>query len=235
MSLNFIKLRGTPALLTACLLTSAAWGAKKPEKTLSTSDGRPIRKVLVHAYSKAVADATQVQLQRDTCLTPVTQASDADAVLNLSVALPAFDSQPTAGPNPFARPVQGQTPANKDDGKKTVSLNCSSDKNGKSCAQSSNIPAGDIADLQTSNGAGGGSAGVDVSLLTTGGSGSGSELWAPKEHSKQVWTDQLRAAAGCPVCPGEHFNRQRDKSYRQWIEQRCKSVLSDEPSNTTHK
>lgn len=227
-NVNCLKSRVMPGLLAVCVLTSMAWGAKKSAKTVMTPDGRPIRKVWIQAYSAAAASAAQAQLTRDTCLAVVPQASEADAVLDLSVALPSADSStPLPEPNAFARQVEGQTPANKNDGeKKSASFNCTSGKGAENCANSYAVPAGDIADLPASPKAGGSPPGMDVSLLTA--STGGAELWEPREHSKQPWTDQLRATVGCPACPGEHFNRRRDKSYRQWIEERCKNVLSGE-------
>ena len=54
------------------------------------------------------------------------------------------------------------------------------------------------------------------------------DLWDPNGREKHAsWSDQLREAVGCPVCPGADFNPRRDKmSYRQWMQAKCPNVLN---------
>jgi hypothetical protein len=214
----------------------AALAAKKTAKPLTTPDGRPIRMVYVHASSADVAAAARIQLRYDTCLTPASQPAQADAVLQFSVPLPAVSQDSLTGPNIFASPVGPQTlenglqaPANKDGAQqntapqKSASFQCTSGKGGKQCSGSYDLPAGDIADLPQQAEAASSLSGMDV-LLTTPDPAS-QQIWEAVPHKKQSWTDQLRAAVGCPVCPGGHFDRHRYKNYSNWIQQRCKEVL----------
>lgn len=215
---------------------SVALAAKKPAKPLTTPDGRPIRTVYVHAFSADVADAARIQLRRDTCLTPTPQPNPADAVLQFSVPLPTGSQDSLAEPNIFAPAVGPQTlenglkpVANKNDSsqntapQKSASFNCTSGKGGKQCSSSYDLPAGDIADLPSQTGMVEGASGMDIFLTTAG--PAPQQIWESAPRKKQSWTDQLRAAVGCPVCPGEHFDRHRYKNYSDWIEQRCKNML----------
>jgi len=212
------------ALVFVLSSAGAALAAKKSTKPLTTPDGRPIRTVYVHAFSAAVANAAKLQLQSDTCLTPTSEPRQADAVLEFSVALPAVGNDSLPTPNVFAPPVGPQTLESKNSTpQQNASFNCTSGKGGKQCSSSYDIPAGDVADLPSQSALAGGPAGVDIFLTTPG--PASQQIWEQAARKKQTWTDQLRSAVGCPVCPGERFDRHRYKTYSNWMEQRCKSVM----------
>lgn len=191
------------------------WGKKRPPKIITAQDGAPIRKVYIQTAIPNAALSVAAQLELDTCLTPVPIAKEADAVLDLSMVLPTTGGGlPT--PNIFGMSAKAQTLGN---AKSNVELNstvsCSDDKGNKGCVGSNNAPAGDLTALPAAGMPTGPTADYEISLVSQ--QNNAQELWSPETHSKRPWTDQLRVVAGCPVCPGEHFDRRKYKNYRAWI------------------
>lgn len=213
-------------------LAAAAWmvglvlvpscAAKKPVKTISTPDGRPVRKVYIRTASPETANSVTAELSQDTCLTPVTDENQADAVLDLGMALPGVGAaMPT--PGVFVPSAGAQTMGNaKTNPQRSASANCTNGKDG-GCNGSYTTQGGDLG-AELPAGFAKTSPGLDVSLISTG--KASQELWEPESHGKRPWIEQLRRVAGCPVCPGEHFHPHKGHSYRDWIQARCPSVVA---------
>lgn len=227
-------------VLFACVACNPqGWGGRKAAKKIATADGRPVRKVYILAPTQDAADSAALALSQDTCVAAVSSPKQADAVLELSVALPGVGAGlPT--PGIFTPSAKVQTLANaKTSPERSASASCGDSKGHGSCTSSYTADAGDVTSLPPEGLPGSGDAGLDVSLQSlsngspsTGPQSSGSpggesqELWEPNAHTKKPWTEQLRVAAGCPVCPGERFNRREFKTYREWIQARCPAVLA---------
>lgn len=197
--------------------------AKKPVKAISTPDGKAIRKVYIRTASQQTAYSVSADLAQDTCLTAVTNEDQADAVLDVGMALPGLlGAAPT--PNVFVPSTTEQTIANaKTKSGRTASANCTSGKDG-GCNGSYGAQGGDLGAELPAGFARSGGSGLDISLISTG--KASHELWEPEAHAKHPWTDQLRVAAGCPVCPSGHFNPRKDGTYRRWMESKCPGVLA---------
>ncbi len=214
-------------LVLACLsFTGAtAWCAKKSPATLMTEDGKPIRKIYIRAASPDMASSAANQLAQETCLIAVPSRKQADAVLHVGIALRAVTAG-LATPNVFGPSARSQTGGNANPGQqRNASVTCSDNKEGSGGCTSSynNAPTGDVAPLpSTWPGNAGGN--LDVSLASP--ENTSQELWEPNTHSKDSWSDQLRIDAGCPVCPDEHFNRRKYKTYRNWIQDKCPTALA---------
>lgn len=208
--------------LTVCIVLVPACAAKRPVKTISTPDGRPIRKVYIRTASQETANSVTEELSQDTCLTPVTDENQADAVLDLGMALPGVGAvMPT--PGVFVPSAGAQTLGNaKTDPQRSASANCTNGKDG-GCNGSYTTQGGDLG-AELPAGFAKTSPGLDVSLISTG--KASQELWEPENRGKRPWIEQLRRAAGCPVCPGERFNRRRDGTYRGWIQAKCPSAMA---------
>lgn len=203
--------------------TVPAFAGRKPEKSVATADGRPIRKVFIRTASPDTAASVSTALAQDTCLTTVSQENQADAVLDVGILLPGIGGGMPM-PTVFAPSARTQTLGNSKNGHiHSASTTCTDEKDG-GCSNSYNVQGGDLGAELPPGFARTGGAGLDVSLISTG--KASQELWEPETRKKQAWTDQLRVAAGCPVCPGEHFNRRRDKTYRDWIQTKCPAVLT---------
>jgi hypothetical protein len=201
-----------------------AWGKKKPSK-ITTPDGGLVRNVYIQSSVPDATMAVAAQLAQDTCLTAVTSAKHADAVLDLSVALPGLGGgSPTAnilGSSPSATP---QTLGNAKSGQeRSASVTCSDNKGSGGCVGSDKTGDGSLTGPFPSGVPGTGTTNYDIFLASS--QNLSNQLWEPDSHSKRPWTDQLRVAAGCPVCPGEHFDRKKFHSYRDWIESRCPAML----------
>lgn len=209
--------------LIVCVVLVPSCAAKKHVKAISTPDGKAIRKVYIRTASPETANSVSADLTLDTCLTAVRNEDQADAVLDVGMALPGLlGAAPT--PNVFVPSATAQTMGNSKNGHiHSASATCTDGKNG-GCSNSYNVQGGDLgADLPPGFAKTGGQE-LDVSLISTG--KASQELWQPRNRSKRPWLDQLRKAAGCPVCPGEHFNRRKDRTYRNWIQAKCPNVLA---------
>lgn len=227
------RLSGVPILLilfgvvlTNCVLGTAS-AAKKAEKALTTPDGRPVRKVYINAGTPAMANAATVQLNQDTCLTIVSSPKQADAVLELSIALPMVGGDAAGGPDVFGSQPQAQTLGNAHNKpKRTASASCSDSKGNTGCTSSYNVQGGDVAPEPAADWTRNMGPSYTVSLALPG--NDEQDLWDPDGHEKHSsWSNQLRKAAGCPVCPEEGFNPRRDKmTYRQWMQTKCPGVLT---------
>ena len=203
------------------------WGRKKSSRTIVTPDGSPVRKVYIQSAVPGATAQVAAQLSRDTCLTVVQSARQADAVVDIGVALPNIEGgSPTPnfiGASPSATP---QTLGNAKSGpERSTSVNCSDRKNG-GCTTTSKADGGSLTGVTSLGESEGSAAAYDVSLASVG--SATSELWEPDTSRKQPWADQLRVAAGCPVCPGEHFDRRKYKSYREWMKEKCPTMMSAE-------
>ncbi|MGC1783390.1 MAG: hypothetical protein WA708_12780 [Acidobacteriaceae bacterium] len=214
------------AVLGICLLwiavSSAAWG-KKSVKTVTASDGRPIRKVYIRSASPDSINSAAAQLAQDTCLSTVPAPKLADAVLDLSIALPSVGGG-LPQPDVFGNSPHVQTMGNPGKGpERSASANCTDRKGKGGCTGSYNAAAGDIAAQPAAEWSGSTGENLDVSLASAG--DASQELWEPDAHSKKSWSEQLRVAAGCPVCPGGHFNRHKFKTYKDWIQSECPAIL----------
>jgi hypothetical protein len=224
-----LKIVSVRSVASACLALSclgfsmpAAWGTKKPSKPITTVDGRPIRKIYIYSASPDMTSSAANQLAQDTCLTTVTERKQADAVLNLGIALHAITNG-LATPNVFGPSARPQTMGNANPSpQRSVSATCSDSKGG-GCTGSYSAPTGDIAALPSGSWPGNAGGNLDVSLASP--EKTSQELWEPNAHSKDYWSDQLRIDAGCPVCPDERFDRHKYKTYRNWIQDKCPTVL----------
>lgn len=199
-----------------------SYAAKKPVKTISTPDGRPIRKVYIRTASQQTAASVTTELTQDTCLTIVSDESQADAVLDVGMNLPRLGGLPPQ-PNVFVPSATAQTLGNsKMEPQRTATVNCSNGKEG-GCTGTDTIQGGDLGE-DLPPGFGKTDSRQDVSLISTG--KDSQQLWQPDNRGKRSWSDQLRRAAGCPVCPGEHFRPHKKRTYREWIQAKCPSVLA---------
>lgn len=207
------------ALLLA-VAAAPAW-AKKPQRTITTTDGKPIRTVYIDANSPTTADSGATQLAQDTCLTVVSKPNEADAVLELGMALPSVGAGQTRESDSIGPSARRKAKSKSHHG--GVSATCSDGNQSGSCTSSLNLPTGDVAPEPEAKWEGNVGGDVDVTLVSA--ASDLQELWEPESHTKQSWSDQLRVAAGCPVCPGDHFNRNRYKTYRDWIQTECPGAL----------
>lgn len=206
-------------VFVTCSIAPPAWCGKKP-RTITTPDGKPVRRVYIQAPTPAETIRAQTEITQGTCLVSVARPSLSDAVLVLGIALPPAGGNSSAMMNGLAPAPGPHTLRQNNSGTTSVSANCSD--NGQGCSGSQAVEAGDLSNppppiADRHNGPG-----LDVSLATTG--EDSQQLWSPDSRSKRSWVDQLRVAAGCPVCPGEHFDRKRYKTYRDWVQARCPSV-----------
>lgn len=209
------------SLITFALITSPAL-AKKSSKTVTAPNGQPIRKLYIRTATPDLANSAAMQLQQDTCLTTVAKPDEADAVLDIGIALPGIGGglpQPNIFGPTSAQPQTMGNPGRAPE--RSASANCTDDKDNRGCTGSNTVQAGDLS-AQAPIYLGSGNGNLDVSLTSP--ANNAEELWEPNVHSKKTWTDQLRVAAGCPVCPGDHFNRRKYHTYRNWIETACPSL-----------
>ena len=204
--------------------------AKKAERTLTTADGKPVRKVYVDAATPVMANAAITQLDQDTCLTIVSSSKQADAVLEVGIALLSVGGDSGGGPDIFASQSKAQTLGNAHSRpKRSASATCSDGKGGTvACTSSYSVQGGDAPEQPAAEWTQGISPNYTVSLASS--EDSTQDLWDPNGRAKHSsWSDQLREAVGCPVCPGKEFNPRRDKmTYRQWMQAKCPGVLAGE-------
>lgn len=196
--------------------------AKKPSK-VATADGQPIRRVYIHAASPDIAHSAALRLAQDTCLTSVPTAKEADGVLDVGIALPSVGAGGLQTADTFGPSIQPQTLGNLNKKpERSFSANCSGSKGLSGCTGSS-TGSGDTNADQSTGWAENGGAGLDVSLASPG--NVSQELWEPGANSKKSWSEQLRIAAGCPVCSHGHFDR-KHQTYRAWIRAECPAALA---------
>jgi hypothetical protein len=218
-----VELSGWGAMFCFIVFMPGARGAKSQSKTLTTTNGSPVRRVYVQSATLEMASSATVQLTQDTCLTVVSDLKQADAVLDVGIALPGVGGGTLASDgNGHSRHAQTMGNA-KSKPQRSFTATCSDGKSSGSCTPStSGFGSGGLE--QPSDFAGTGNATLDVSLTEAG--NNSQELWEPTPDKKKSWTEQLRQAAGCPVCTGEHFNRHKYPTYRSWIQAECPAVLS---------
>ena len=213
-------------LLLSCV-PGTGW-ARKAEKTVTTADGKPVRKVYVDAGTPVMANAATAQLNQDTCLTIVSSPKQADAILEVGIALPFVGGDSGGGSDVFGSQPKAQTLGNAHSRpKRSASATCSDGKGGTmACTSSYSEQGGEAPEQPAADWTQGISPNYTVSLASPG--NNSQDLWDPDGRIKHAsWSDQLREAVGCPVCPGEPFNPRRDKmSYRQWIQAKCPNVLT---------
>ncbi|MGB8481609.1 MAG: hypothetical protein WCE63_22630 [Acidobacteriaceae bacterium] len=201
--------------------------AKKAERTLTTPDGKPVRKVYVDAGTTVMANAATAQLNQDTCLTIVSSPKQADAILEVGIVLPSVGGDSPGGSDVFGSKPHTQTMGNAHSSpKRSASATCSDGKGGTvACTSSYSVQGGEAPEQPAADWTQGISPNYTVSLASTG--NDSQDLWDPDGRIKHAsWSDQLREAVGCPVCPGEAFNPRRDKmTYRQWMQAKCPNVL----------
>lgn len=205
----------------------AMGSAKKGERTLTTENGKPVRNVYVDAGSPVMANAAITRLDQDTCLTIVSSPKQADAILEVGIALPSVGGD-SGGSDVFGSQPKAQTLGNgHSNAKRSASATCSDGKGGTvACTSSYSVQGGDAPEQPAANWTQGISPNYTVSLAAS--ENSTQDLWDPNGREKHSsWSDQLREAVGCPVCPGDEFNPRRDKmSYRQWMREKCPNVLA---------
>ncbi len=220
-----MKGRMVAAVGLAFFCCSAAWCAKHAEKTLTAENGGPIRKIYVRSASADMTSSAANQLTQDTCLTVVPDAKQADAVLDVGIALPGLGGGGGgAAPDTFGPSVKPQTMGgNKSKPQRGITATCSDDKGSGGCSSSNSGYRGGL-EQPAAEWPGNVGSNLDVSLTQPG--DNAQELWEPDADKKRSWSDQLRQVAGCPVCPGEHFNRRKYQTYRSWIQNRCPGVLA---------
>lgn len=201
--------------------------AKKAEKTLTTANGKAVRKVYVDAATPVMENAATARLDQDTCLTAVSSPQQADAILEVGIALPSVSVDSAGGPDLFGSQPKAQTLGNAHSSpKRSASASCSDGKGGSmSCTSAYSREGGDAPEQPAANWTEGLSPSYTVSLAPS--ENSTEDLWDPNGREKHSsWSNQLRLAVGCPVCPGEQFNPRRDKmGYRQWMQAKCPDVL----------
>ena len=210
------------ALLCGMVFMPSAWCSKKSSKTLTGANGAPFRKVYIRSASPDLTNSAAIQVNQDTCLTIVSSPKQADAVLEVGIVLPGIGGgAPSSGG--FGSDTHEQT---KGGGKTSsqYSASCSDDKGSKGCTSSGTETGRGGLEQPPDEWPGTAGAPMDVSLTLPG--NSSDQLWEPNERAKKSWSDQLRHAAGCPVCPGEHFNRRKYATYRSWIQAKCPAVLA---------
>lgn len=207
--------------------TPGTSSAKKGDKTLTTAAGKPVRKVYVDAGSPVMANAATTRLDQDTCLMIVSSPKQADAILEVGIALPSVGGDSGGGPDIFGSQPKAQTLGNAHSNhKRSATATCSDGKGGTIDCKSYNSQGGDAPEQPASEWTQGISPNYTVSLASS--EDSTQDLWDPSGREKHSsWSDQLRQAVGCPACPGEEFNPRRDKmSYRQWMQAKCPNVLA---------
>ncbi|HTU49809.1 MAG TPA: hypothetical protein VMF56_04400 [Acidobacteriaceae bacterium] len=210
-------------LVFTCMPGTGA--AKKAERVLTASDGKPVRKVYVDAGTPVMANAAITRLDQDTCLTIVSSPKQADAILEVGIALPSVGGD-SGGPDIFGSQPKAQTLGNAHSSpKRSASATCSDGKGGTMDCKSSYTVGGDAPEQPAADWTQGITPSYTVSLASS--EDSTQDLWDPNGREKHSsWSDQLREAVGCPVCPGEEFNPKRDKmSYREWMQAKCPNVL----------
>ena len=203
----------------------ATWCAKKPSKSVTTMNGSPVRKVYIRAASPDMTSSAATQLIQDTCMTTVSDAKQADAVLDVGIALPGLEGGGSSAPGGFGSTTPPQTMGGnkKPKQERSFSATCSDGKESGGCTASDSAPrVGVVQPPADWPGNVGGQ--LDVSLASP--ADESQELWEPDGRSKKSWSEQLRTAAGCPVCPRERFNRRQYATYRQWIQAKCPAVLA---------
>ncbi len=202
--------------------------AKKGERALTTADGKPVRKVYVDAGTAVMANAATARLDQDTCLTTVSSPKEADAILEVGIVLPSVGGDSGGGTDVFGSQPKAQTLGNAHSNpKRSASATCSDGKGGTmSCSSAYSALGGDAPEQPAADWTQGISPDYTVSLASPG--NDSQDLWDPNGREKHAsWSDQLRQAAGCPVCPGQEFNPRRDKmTYRQWMQEKCPNVLA---------
>ncbi len=213
-------------ILVFCCMPGTG-SAKKGDKTLTTAAGKPVRKVYVDAGSPVMANAASTRLDQDTCLTIVSSPKQADAILEVGIDLPSVGGDSGGGSDVFGSQPKAQTLGNAHSNvKKSVTATCSDGKGGTIDCKSYTSQGGDAPEQPASEWTQGISPNYTVSLASS--EDSTQDLWDPNGREKHAsWSDQLREAAGCPVCPGQEFNPKRDKmTYRQWMQAKCPNVLT---------
>ena len=201
------------------LIVTAAPTWAKSSRTLTTANGKLIRKVYIYTDSPVTTDSAATQLTQDTCLTVVTQPSQADAILQLGMVLPMVAENGGRPDASGAAVHKKKKSKNKNGSHSGVSVTCNNDD--ESCGS---LPTGAVGPEQNARWTGNVGGNEDVTLVST--ASEADELWEPDAHTKQSWSDQLRVAVGCPVCPGDHFNARRDKTYQAWMQTNCPGVLA---------
>ena len=220
-----IKVRTGAAVYLALFCCSVAWCAKHAEKTLTAENGGPIRKIYVRSASADMTSSAANQLTQDTCLTVVPDAKQADAVLDVGIALPGLGGGTGPAPDTFGPSAQPQTMGgNKSKPQRGITATCSDDKGSGGCSRSTSGFGRGGLEQPPAEWPGNVGSDLDVSLTQPG--DNAQELWEPNADKKKSWSDQLRQVAGCPVCPGEHFNRHKYQTYRSWIQEKCPAVLA---------
>ena len=207
-----------PGIVLVLIVATASAGAKS-SRMLTTANGKPIRKVYIYTDSPVTTDSAATQLTQDTCLTVVTQPSQADAILQLGMVLPLVAENGGRPDASGASSHKKKKSKNKNGSHSGVSVTCNNDD--ESCGS---LPTGAVGPEQDARWTGNVGGNEDVTLVST--ASEADELWEPDAHTKQSWSDQLRVAVGCPVCPGDHFNARRDKTYQAWMQTNCPGVLT---------
>ena len=112
--------------------------AKKAEKSLTTANGKPVRNVYVDAGSPVMANAATTRLDQDTCLTIVSTPKQADAILEVGIALPSVGGDSGGGSDVFGSQPKAQTLGNAHSSpKRSASATCSDGKGGTMDCKSS--------------------------------------------------------------------------------------------------
>ena len=214
-------------ILVFCFMPGTG-SAKKAERTLTTASGKPVRKVYVDAATPVMANAAITQLDQDTCLTIVSSPKQADAVLEVGIALPFVGGDSGGGSDVFGSHPKAQSLGNAHSrAKRSASATCSDGKGGTmACTSAYSVQGGEAPEQPAADWTQGLAPNYTVSLASS--ENSTQDLWDPNGRERHSsWSDQLRQAVGCPVCPGEEFNPRRDKMpYRQWMQAKCPDVLT---------
>ncbi len=212
--------------LICCCLPVTGF-ARKAERAITTASGKPVRKVYVDGGTPVMTNTASARLDQDTCLTIVSSPKEADAILEVGISLPNVGGDSGGGSDVFGSQPKTQTLGNAHSSpKRSASATCSDGKGGTvACTSSYSVRGGEAPEQPAADWTQGITPNYTVSLAPS--EDSTQDLWDPDEREKHLsWSDQLREAVGCPVCPGATFNPRRDKmSYRQWIEAKCPNVL----------
>ncbi len=208
------------ALLLAVLASSGTASAQK--KCTAAIYGYQIKTVYVTGDQYNAVVWAYKHLSEETCMTPVTDASKADAILE------------TINTN---RKPTGQSP------NEPLTVTCSSSAGSSTCIDSNgnemDIACDSRGNCSSYFGPSPGMAVVNAlnNWISNAWYQAEVNLYTP-DHKliwtsvgqkgaawHDLWPDKLREATGSPVCPRNAFSAHRYKNYRQWASERCGVVF----------
>jgi hypothetical protein len=174
-----------PVLCGVLLFCCMPWAnaAKKGDRSLTTADGKPVRKVYVDAGTPVMANAATIRLDQDTCLTIVSSPKQADAILEVGIELPSVGGDSGGGSGLFGSQPKAQTLGNAHSSpKRSASATCSDGKGGTMDCKSSYTVGGDAPEQPAADWTQSISPDYTVSLASS--EDSTQDLWDPDGRAK---------------------------------------------------